>query len=262
MQIASWVFVTLLVIFLIAIVGYREVVPKERAIDSNTHMILGILCSILAGLAAFFMTGDIALQVAGRTGVGVQAAGGVALFLVVLWWWRTFPPLPQIKAADGSPMQTTVNAFRQIDELYPQIKAVVRNEPETVRKSYDVESKFENGSLYFIRRGSLSGQDEVIEKITPNDFKNLPSDDARYLSTLRTSMNAGYNKWLKLYPRRTADPLVEQQLRELAGIFCKDLERILSHLGSKGQMLEDHYGAMRSICRELEQQESKKNRSH
>jgi hypothetical protein len=256
MQIASWVFVTLLIVFLIAIVGYREIAPKERVIDPNTHMILGILCAILAGLAAFFMVGEISLQVAGqRTGVGVQAAGGTALFLVVLWWWRTFPLLPQNKTVESSPMRTVVVAFDQVDALYSQIKAVVRREAETARGPYGVVTKFRDGSLYFIRKGASEANDETIVKITPADFKNLSPEDALYLATLESTMKAGYARWLELYPRRAFDPQVEPQLRELARTFCKDLERILSHLGQKGQMLQDHYDTMRSICSELQQQE-------
>jgi hypothetical protein len=255
MQIASWVFVSLLIVFLGAIVGYRELAPARRPIDANTHMILGLLCSLLAGLAAFFMTGDIAVQVSGQQiGLGAQATGGVGLFVFVLWWWRTFPILPSHALLDqSSPVMAMANAFHYIDELYPELKAVVRRESKATVSLYSVTSKFEDGALIFVRKGQPGERDFKIEQIGPSDFKNLPSEDARYLDALDKSLNIAYEQWIKLYPQRVSDPSVENQLRELAKKICKDLEMIFRHLGQKRYVLEDHYGAMRSICRELDE---------
>lgn len=251
MQTASWVFVSLLIVFLIAIIGYREFAPARRALDANTHMILGILCALLAGLAAFFMTGDIAVQIAGQQiGIGAQAAGGVGLFVFVLWWWRTFPPLPQ---PSPSPIVASVAiAFHLIDEMYPGVKAVARGQAQASTQPYSVTSKFEDGALIFVRKGQPGEKDLKIEQIGPKDFKDLPPEDAKYLRALDKSLKITYSEWIKLYPQRTRDPAVEPRLRQLAGSFCRDLEAIFSHLGNKRYVLEDHYGAMRQICRELE----------
>jgi hypothetical protein len=254
MQTASWVFVSLLIVFLGGIVGYREVAPARRPLDSNTHMILGILCALLAGLAAFFMTGDFAVQITGQQiGLGTQAAGGAGLFVFVLWWWRSFPLLPtQAISGQGSPVASIATAFHYIDELYPEVKAVIRRQAQESASPYSVTSKFEGGALIFVRKGQPGERDIKIEQIGPDDFKNLPPEDAEYLQTLDKSLTATYKQWVKLYPKRISDPSIEAQLHRLARSICKDLEAIFKHLGNKRYVLEDHYGAMRSICRELE----------
>lgn len=163
MQAASWVFVSLLIVFLAAIIGYREFAPARRALDSNTHMILGILCALLAGLAAFFMTGDIAVQIAGQQiGIGAQAAGGVGLFVFVLWWWRTFPLLPQPSTSEV--VASVAIAFDLIDKMYPGMKAVARGHAQASAQPYSVTSRFEDGALIFVRKGQPREKDSRLNK--------------------------------------------------------------------------------------------------
>ena len=58
-MVASWVFGGLLVVFLMALVAYREL-KGPKPFDPATHTIIGFLCATLAGLFAFFFTGTIA----------------------------------------------------------------------------------------------------------------------------------------------------------------------------------------------------------
>jgi hypothetical protein len=53
--------------------------------------------------------------------LGAQAAGGVGLFVFVLWWWRSFPPLPTLPIfGQASSVASVATAFHYIDELYPR----------------------------------------------------------------------------------------------------------------------------------------------
>jgi hypothetical protein len=99
METASWVFVTLLIAFLMGIVGYREIFGTAHPVHRNTQMLLGVMCALLAGFAGFFLTGktllswELVSNAAGR--ITVQATAGSALFIFVMWWWRAFPPIPE-----------------------------------------------------------------------------------------------------------------------------------------------------------------------
>ena len=90
---ASWVFGGLFAIFLMAVVGYRLTIGGSQPIDPTVNRILGIICAVLAGLFAFFFTGTVAVQLGASAGskgnIAVQATGGLALFVLVLWWWRS-----------------------------------------------------------------------------------------------------------------------------------------------------------------------------
>jgi hypothetical protein len=79
-------------------------------------------------------------------------------------------------------------AFHYIDELYPEVKAVVRRQAREAAAPYSVISKFEDGALIFVRKGQPGEKDLKIEQIGPDDFKNLPREDAEYLKTLDESL--------------------------------------------------------------------------
>jgi tetratricopeptide (TPR) repeat protein len=90
----TWVFGSLLLAFALGVFVFGP-----DALPDHKQRILAIAMSLLAGLFGFFMTGDIGLElrwVASRFGeVGVKAAGGVALFVLVLVWWLSpLAPVP------------------------------------------------------------------------------------------------------------------------------------------------------------------------
>jgi hypothetical protein len=155
MQTASWVFGGLLVVFIMAIVGYRIAGDSTKPIDSTTHTLLGFLSAILAGLFAFFFTGSVAVSVApnaGRFGgLGIQAAGGAALFVIVLWWWRS--DQSPLSSKDMKTLQALARVFKTIDEVYPGIRNVVRPN-EQVSSDYGVTASEEKDAIVFRSRNS------------------------------------------------------------------------------------------------------------
>jgi hypothetical protein len=93
-------------------------------------------------------------------------------------------------------------------------------------------------------------------RITSSDLNKLPLDDRKFIGAKEKSMSKLLDQWSKEYPDRLsgspeAQAATKKHLHELAVEMCKDLNGILDHLGSIGMELEDHYGATRSICREL-----------
>jgi len=110
-NIASWVFGGLFALFLMAVVAYRLTIGGSQPIDPTVNRILGIICAVLAGLFAFFFSGTVAIQLGANAGsvgnIAVQATGGIGLFVLVLWWWRS--NLAPIKggAEEDVPIQIT-----------------------------------------------------------------------------------------------------------------------------------------------------------
>jgi high-affinity Fe2+/Pb2+ permease len=92
-NLASWVFGGLFALFLMAVVAYRLRTGDTQPIDPTVNRILGIICAALAGLFAFFFSGTVAVQLGANAGsvgnIAVQATGGIGLFVLVLWWWRS-----------------------------------------------------------------------------------------------------------------------------------------------------------------------------
>jgi len=97
---ASWVFGLLLLIFLI----WVFVFAPDTLPDYKQRM-LGVFLALLGGLFAFFLTGDIGLEIQwiqSRFGeLGIKATGGVAVFVLVLvWWWSPLAPIGVEKKLD------------------------------------------------------------------------------------------------------------------------------------------------------------------
>ena len=90
---ASWVFGFLLLAFLIWVFVFApDTLPAYK------QRMLGLFLASLAGLFAFFLTGDIGLDIQSmqsRFGtLGVKATGGIGVFVLVLvWWWSPLSPI-------------------------------------------------------------------------------------------------------------------------------------------------------------------------
>ncbi len=85
---ATWVFGSLLLAFSVWVFVFApDTLPEYK------HRMLGIFLALLSGLFAFFLTGDMGLEIKSlesRFGkVGVKATGGIAVFTLVLWWWSS-----------------------------------------------------------------------------------------------------------------------------------------------------------------------------
>lgn len=89
-RIASWAFGSILILFaLFLMVWGPESLPlwKQR--------LLGFLCALLSGLFSYFFIGTASFL---PNRIPVKASGGVAVFLIVLWWWFSgLAPIPVAK---------------------------------------------------------------------------------------------------------------------------------------------------------------------
>ncbi len=105
----TWVFGSLLLLFYMAIFLFGPSV-----LPSYKYQMLGIISVLLAGLFAYFLTGDIVTSVKGTTSgasMGVRATGGVGLAVAMLLWW-TYGPL-QIQ----TPEQAAIVLQQQLQQV-------------------------------------------------------------------------------------------------------------------------------------------------
>jgi hypothetical protein len=106
-RIASWVFGSTLVLFaLFLMVWGPESLPlwKQR--------LLGFLCALLSGLFSYFFIGTASFI---PNKIPIRASGGVAVFLIVLWWW--FSGLAPIQVTKITPRDfSTTIRITAIDE--------------------------------------------------------------------------------------------------------------------------------------------------
>lgn len=108
----SWIFGSILLIFFFAVFWLApETLPPFKL------QILAITAALLAGLFGFFLTGDISLAMNHKeSSTKLQAAGGIALFVVVLGWWNssaapvtTAAKTPQAAASTSAPTNSGID---------------------------------------------------------------------------------------------------------------------------------------------------------
>lgn len=81
----SWIFGFILLGFVIAVFWFAP-----DSLPPFKQQILAFSSALVAGLFGFFLTGDVALLMKHKeSSTTLKAAGGVALFVVVLGWWQT-----------------------------------------------------------------------------------------------------------------------------------------------------------------------------
>ena len=86
-RIGTWVFGSLLIVFYLAVFLFGPSV-----LPSYKYQMLGIVSALLAGMFAYFLTGNIVTSVKGDvSGVGVRATGGAGLAIAMLLWWSYGP---------------------------------------------------------------------------------------------------------------------------------------------------------------------------
>ncbi|HUK17186.1 MAG TPA: hypothetical protein VLW65_12270 [Bryobacteraceae bacterium] len=104
----TWLFGSLLLVFYLAVFLFGPSV-----LPSYKYQMLGIISALLAGLFAYFLTGNIVTSAKGTisgASMGVRATGGAGLAIAMLLWW-TYGPL-QIQ----TPEQAAVLLQQQLQQ--------------------------------------------------------------------------------------------------------------------------------------------------
>ena len=101
----TWIFGSLLFLFIMAVFIFAPATLPEFK-----HRLLAISAALLAGFFAFFLTGEIGLEVQvpkSRLGdMALRAAGGFGMFALVLIWWLS--PLAPVEQSASKPGEAPV----------------------------------------------------------------------------------------------------------------------------------------------------------
>ena len=142
----TWVFGSLLLAFALGVFVFGpDALPEYR------QRVLAVLMALLAGLFGFFLTGDVGLElkwVASRFGeVGVKAAGGMALFVLVLIWWLS--PLAPVQTEEmRERLEGVESAAGRIEAKTDQIVALLKDELSLKNRQIgELQAQLELGQL-------------------------------------------------------------------------------------------------------------------
>jgi hypothetical protein len=141
MSLPSWIFGSTLLAFILCVFGFAP-----ASLPEFKQRILALACSLCAGLFAFFMTGDLGVKVSvaqSKVGkIAVNATGGLAAFVLVLWWWVS--PLAPVTASKSvvdainkASKQSTVAITTHDDLNREALTTVVKQDGQQTRDTVE-----------------------------------------------------------------------------------------------------------------------------
>lgn len=155
------------------------------------------------------------------------------------------------KIADAVTIGTFAGGLQIIDETTEPLEAALEGRPEVPQREYRVQAEYEAAADRISFRGAR-------ETITAEDLKRLPADDREFIADLEDSLRRNYKRWRAVRKGLgdaggALDAEVENQLRRITKLICRDLNNILDFLRQMHKAeLEDHYGRYRFICEKLQ----------
>ncbi|HEV8715347.1 MAG TPA: tetratricopeptide repeat protein [Candidatus Binatia bacterium] len=183
---ATWVFGSILLAF-----SGWVFIFAPNTLPEYKHRMLGIFLALLSGLFAFFLTGGMGLEIKSlksRFGeVGVRATGGIAVFVLVLWWW-------------SSPL-APIGVEKKLDEIKQNTGKIV----ELLEK----ELSFKNDQIAF-----LQGQLEQLQMQVPSPHARelaaqIHADADSYALALKAIAESRFDDARRLLEEATRNKEVE-----------------------------------------------------
>jgi signal transduction histidine kinase len=102
-NVASWVFASVALLYLAGITTYLTIRQREDNLPLAASFILGFLCAIAGGFCTYFFTGELGLNFeVPLTNIKGNAAGGLAVFVLVMLLWYQIIVKPAVKASTAA----------------------------------------------------------------------------------------------------------------------------------------------------------------
>lgn len=169
----SWIFGAILLIFVFAVFWLAP-----DALPSFKQQILAFSMALLAGLFGFFLTGDMTLAMQHKeSSTSLKAAGGIALFVLVLAWWHS--SAAPIIAADAP--QATKSVQKAVAPKPSQpVTPTQTQAPKTaeIQRDSSIHSN-KDAKIRAANEGEanvITGNGQVVQgKQTAGEFKEQPT---------------------------------------------------------------------------------------
>lgn len=211
---ATWILGGVLLVFYLAVFTFGP-----ASLPDYKQRMLGIASAVLAGLFAFFLTGQIGIiWQASNSWFGrmtVRATGGVAVFVLVLWWW--FGPHAPIRVMDALERVRVLEQYAA-GGAYPEIDVELYFGPtSTPRRSLSTTPVNPGFLAIFVENtNDYPVFDVLLSMIDSTQHGKDPRTMQRF--------NDGQKSWPILHPNvaRTFLLPVNTNLTNLAlDFFCK-----------------------------------------
>ncbi len=179
-RLASWIFGGISFCFLIGVFIFG---PDE--LPAEKQRILGLICSVFAGLFGYFFTGSIKLMAEGQLSkwskITIQAGGGAAFFvLVLLWWGSDFAPVTRMEEKLDNVTKDVVDIKKNVTDIKKDVRQVV-SIVGMLREELSLKSE---------QLVCLQGYIASLEKVVPSErarqlADQIPDDASAYALALK-----------------------------------------------------------------------------
>lgn len=146
-------------------------------------------------------------------------------------------------------VQTVSDAVEVIDEMFPQIEALIAgNTQAEVNRQYGVIMRRQGRDLVAYQR---------LQVISGSTLEALPDEQKEEMKFHEQQMLELRSKWTSLYEKRnkvhsdTQRAKIDNELRLLGTEIKKEFKVVLEFLIKQGAILEDHYRHVRQIVDSL-----------
>lgn len=153
--------------------------------------------------------------------------------------------------ADAVTMGTLAGGLQIIDETTEPLEAALARRPEKADRSFGVQALYQPQTDTILFTGAT-------QTIAATDLLKLPDEDREFIADLEDSMTRNYKRWKVVRAGLgdaggALDSEVEDQLKRIGKLMCRDLNNILDFLRKMHKSsLEDHYSRYRYICDQLQ----------
>ena len=169
----SWIFGAILLIFVFAVFWLAP-----DALPSFKQQILAFSMALLAGLFGFFLTGDMTLAMQHKeSSTSLKAAGGIALFVLVLAWWQSSAaPVIAAEAPQAAKSVEKAVAPKPSQSVTPTQtqapKAAETQRDSSIHSNKDAKIRAANEGEVSV----IMGNGQVVQgKQTAGEFKEQPA---------------------------------------------------------------------------------------
>ena len=152
---ASWGFGTLLLLFYLGVFVFG---PNE--LPEFKHKQLAIVSALLCALFTFFFVGSlhVTLKIENRWAkLGVQSGGGLAAFVLVLWWWNN-PTLSPVQ------IQQDIHKIESTVEKTDIRTESIQQDTQAIVKLLEKELSVKNEQIVFLQNQLQTQKPEISAK--------------------------------------------------------------------------------------------------